>query len=452
MIKITRGLDLPISGAPSQQIEDTRRVRTVALLGRDYVGMKPTMAVKEGDRVKLGQPLFEDKKTPGVIFTSPGTGTVREINRGERRMFLSLVIELDENDDDQVTFATHDAAALATLPRESIVGNLVNSGLWTALRTRPYSKIPSPAAIPNSIFINAMDTNPLAADPELVAREHSADFLAGINIVSRLTEGKTYLCRAQGSFEGIEQQGLGQNVQVETFGGPHPAGLPGTHIHFLDPVSSTRTVWTINYQDVIAIGKLFATGRLSTERVVALAGPQVSNPRLLRTRLGASLDELTAGELDGGENRVISGSVLSGHTSAGVESYLGRYHQQVSVIREGRERFLFGYLSPGSDRHSVLGIYISSLFKGRRFGFTSTTNGSARAMVPVGAYERVMPLDILPTQLLRSLIVGDIVMAQNLGALELDEEDLALCTYVCPGKYEYGPILRDNLTRIEKES
>lgn len=452
MIKITRGLDLPIAGAPSQQIEDARRVRTVALLGRDYVGMKPTMLVKEGDRVKLGQPLFEDKKTPGVIFTAPGTGTVREINRGERRIFLSLVIELDDSDDDQLTFASHDAAGLSSLTREQVVANLVNSGLWTALRTRPYSKIPSPTATPHSLFINAMDTNPLAANPEVVARENSADFLAGINIVSRLTDGKTYLCRAQGAFDGIEKQGLGQNVQVETFGGPHPAGLPGTHIHFLDPVSFARTAWTINYQDVIAIGKLFSTGRLDTERVIALGGPQVGSPRLLRTRLGANLDELTAGELNGGENRVISGSVLSGHMSAGLESYLGRYHLQVSVIREGRDRILFGYLSPGAERHSALGIYISSLFKGRRFSFTSTTNGSPRAMVPVGSYERVMPLDILPTQLLRSLIVGDIVMAQSLGALELDEEDVALCTYVCPGKYEYGPILRDNLTRIEKES
>jgi len=452
MIKITRGLDLPISGSPSQQVEEARRVRTVALLGRDYVGMKPTMSVQEGDRVKLGQPLFEDKKTPGVIFTSPGTGTVRQINRGERRVFLSLVIELDESDDDQVTFVAHDAAALAALTRESAVETLVTSGLWTALRTRPYSKIPSPTATPHALFINAMDTNPLAADPELVAREHSADFLAGINIVSRLTEGKTYLCRAQGAFDGIEQQNLGARVQVETFGGPHPAGLAGTHIHFLDPASFARTAWTINYQDVIAIGKLFTTGRLSTERVISLAGPQVTHPRLLRTRLGASLDELTAGELNGGENRVISGSVLSGRKSEGVESYLGRYHQQVSVIREGRERQLFGYLTAGANRHSALGIYISSLFKGRRFSFTSTTNGSARAMVPVGSYERIMPLDILPTQLLRSLIVGDIVTAQNLGALELDEEDLALCTYVCPGKYEYGPILRDNLTRIEKES
>ena len=451
MIKITRGLDLPILGAPEQSIDSARRVRSVALLGNDYVGMKPTMAVKVGDKVKLGQALFEDKKTPGVIYTAPGAGTVREINRGDRRVFLSLVIDLDD-DEEAVAFKHYTSDQLAQLPREAVVANLVESGQWTALRTRPFSKVPAIDATPHALFINAMDTNPLAANPEIVARENADDFINGVNVLSRLTQGQVFLCRAVSSFDGLESQHLASNVKVESFAGPHPAGLSGTHIHYLAPVSLNKQVWSVNYQDVIAIGKLFTTGRISTERVVALAGPQVAKPRLLKTRLGANLEELTAGELNADENRVISGSVLSGRTAHGVECYLGRYHQQVSVLKEGRERILFGYLSPGAERHSALGIYLSSLFKGRKFAFTTTTNGSTRAMVPVGSYERVMPLDILPTQLLRPLIVGDIESAQNLGALELDEEDLALCTYVCPGKYEYGPILRDNLSRIEKES
>ncbi len=452
MIKITRGLDLPILGAPEQSIDSARRVRSVALLGNDYVGMKPTMNVKVGDKVKLGQALFEDKKTPGVVFTAPGAGTVSEINRGDRRAFLSLVIELDDGEEESVEFKHFAADQLASLSREDVVTNLVQSGQWTALRTRPFSKVPAIDAVPHALFINAMDTNPLAADPEVVARENADDFINGVNVLSRLTQGSVFLCRAASSFDGIEGQKLASNVKVESFAGPHPAGLSGTHIHNLAPVSLAKQVWSVNYQDVIAIGKLFTTGRVSTERVIALAGPQVTKPRLLKTRMGANLEELTAGELNSDDNRVISGSVLSGRAAHGVESYLGRYHQQVSVLKEGRERILFGYLSPGKERHSALGIYLSSLFKGRKFAFTTTTNGSARAMVPVGSYERVMPLDILPTQLLRALIVSDIESAQNLGALELDEEDLALCTYVCPGKYEYGPILRDNLTRIEKES
>ncbi|MEX0740508.1 MAG: Na(+)-translocating NADH-quinone reductase subunit A [Pseudohongiella sp.] len=452
MIRIKRGLDLPIKGAPEQVIDDAKPVQTVALLGHDYVGMKPTMEVKEGDRVKLGQTVFTDKKTPGVIYTSPGTGVVKAINRGERRVFLSLVIELDDNDADAVTFASYPDAEIASLARDKVVDNLVQSGLWTALRTRPFSKVPDPQSKPSSIFINLMDSNPLAPDPEVIAREYSQDFVRGVNVLARLTEGKVFLCRREGSFSGLENEKFADNVVIEAFAGPHPAGLSGTHIHFLDPVSLNKWVWTIGFQDVIATGKLFATGKLWTERCFALAGPQVRQPRLLRTRLGASLTELLDGELNDGENRVVSGSVLSGRKAVAPEDFLGRHHQQVTVLREGRERPLFGYLSPGANRHSNLGIYLSSLFKGKKLDMTTTTNGSERAMVPVGTYETIMPLDILPTQLLRSLIVGDIETAMNLGALELDEDDLGLCTYVCPGKYEYGPILRDNLTRIEKET
>ena len=211
-------------------------------------------------------------------------------------------------------------------------------------------------------------------------------------------------------------------------------------------------MWHLSAQDIIAIGYLFKEGELSSERVISLAGPSVVNPRLVVTRVGASLHELTADELVTGSHRVVSGSILGGRTASGVLGYLGRYHQQVSVLEEGTERVPFGWLSPGTNKHSVMGIYLSKLMPNKLVDYTTNTNGSPRAMVPVGAYEKVMPLDILPTQLLRSLIVGDTDMAVKLGALELAEEDLALCTYVCPGKYEYGPILRDNLTTIESES
>ncbi len=446
MITIRRGLDLPISGAPEQEITDGPAVRSVALIGPDYVGMKPTMEVKVGDRVKLGQLLFTDKKTPGVKYTAPGAGTVSAINRGERRSFRSLVIDLEG--DEQETFGRYPEAQLSGLDRQLVVDNLVNSGLWTALRTRPYSKVPDPSTHANSIFVTAIDTNPLAADPALVIAADPQHFNNGLKVLNRLTEGPVHLCIAQGA-NLLEQPVDG--VDVHQFAGPHPAGLAGTHIHFVDPVSASKTVWTIGYQDVIAVGKLFTTGQLDTGRVVSVAGPQVLAPKLIKTRLGASLEELTAGGLEAGENRVISGSVLSGRNAKGALAYLGRYHAQVSVILEGRQRELFRYLSLGSDRHSAFPIYLSSLARGKTFSFTSNTNGSERAMVPLGNYEQVMPLDILPTQLLRALIVGDTETAQQLGCLELEEEDLALCTYICVGKYEYGPILRDNLSRIEQE-
>ena len=451
MINIRRGLNLPISGSPEQRIENGPPVRSAAVIGADFHGMKPTMAVKVGDSVKQGQLLFSDKKTPGVYYTAPIAGKVAAINRGAKRVLQSVVI--DAEGDDAETFASYRADQLPGLDRKSVVDNLVKSGLWVALRTRPYSKVPSPeSASPTAIFVTAMDTQPLAANPELVIAEQVDAFNQGLQILTRLTEGSVYVCKAADAELNITDatKQCGQ-LHVESFAGVHPAGNAGTHIHFLNPVGAGKTVWTIGYQDVIAFGQLFTTGKLHADRVIALAGPQVEQPRLLRTCLGANLSELTAGQLRSGDNRIISGSVFGGRTARGAYDYLGRYHHQVSVLTEGNDRPALHYLRAGFNYFSTMGIYISSLIKGKQYDFTTTTNGSERAMVPVGSYENIMPLDILPTQLLRSLIVGDTEMAQKLGCLELDEEDLALCTYVCPGKYEYGPILRDNLTRIEKE-
>jgi len=444
MIKIKRGLDLPISGAPDQVISEGPAARSVAIIGFDYVGMKPTMLVKEGDRVTTGQAIFSDKKTEGVVYTAPATGVIAAINRGEKRVLQSVVIDVEE--DEYVQFDSYEASALAELPRQKVVDNLVNSGLWTALRTRPFSKVPALDALPNALFVNAMDTNPLAADPSVVIAEQAQAFKAGVTVLSRLTEGKTFVSTAPNV-----SLDLPTSAHQVAFAGPHPAGLTGTHIHYLAPASAEKQAWSINYQDAIAVGKLFLEGKLFTDRIVSLAGPQVEQPRLVRTRIGANLDELVAGQTLSGDNRIVSGSVLGGRTARGAVAYLGRYHLQVSVLKEGAEREFMGWLSPGANKHSMLRIYLSQFMKSKRFKFTATTNGSERAMVPVGSYEKVMPLDILPTQLLRSLIVGDTAQAQLLGCLELDEEDLALCTYVCQSKYEYGPILRENLTRIEKE-
>jgi Na+-transporting NADH:ubiquinone oxidoreductase subunit A len=445
MIKVRRGLDLPIAGAPEQVVQDGPVISQVAVIGSDYPGMKPTMAVREGDSVTRGQVLFSDKKNPGVVFTAPAAGKVVAVNRGERRLFQSLVIDVDG--DKAEKFKSYSAAKLAGLDRAEVVDNLVNSGQWVALRTRPYSKVPAVDSVPASIFVTAMDTNPLAADPAVIIAPRSQDFIDGLTVLTRLTQGPVNLCVAPDSgVPGDEVDG----VRVTSFSGPHPAGLAGTHIHHLDPVNADKTVWTIGYQDVIALGALFTTGKLDNTRVVALGGPQVVVPRLLTTQLGANLNQLVIGELANDENRVISGSVLSGRKAAGEFAFLGRYHNQVSVIREGREREFLHYLRAGVNKHSALPIFASSLTK-KLFNMTSSTNGSERAMVPVGGYEDVTALDILPVQLLRSLIVGDTEMAQKLGCLELDEDDVGLYTYVCVGKHEYGGILRDNLTRIEKE-
>jgi len=445
MIKINKGLDLPILGIVDPTKELTVKPTSVALLGADYVGLRPTMLVSEGEKVLKGQPLFEDKQNPGVLFTSPAAGVVKSINRGAQRVFQSIVIEVQG--EEEVSFKAYSDNELATISREQRVQQLIASGLWTSFRTRPFSKIPSPSAQPSSIFVNVMDTNPLAVDPQLLLTKQSAAFLAGLQVLSGLAP-KVFVCEAKGA---NTPRLSADNIRYESFSGVHPAGLPGTHIHFLDPVSANKSVWTIHHQDVIAIGQLFTTGRLACDRYIALGGPLVKQPKVIKTIVGACLSEVTANELLAGENRIISGSVLAGTIATGVTGYLGRYHLQVSVLEEGRRRDFMGWMSPGINRFSVMNIYLSKWMSKKRFAFTTNTNGSPRAIVPIGAYETVMPLDILATHLLKALVVGDMDSAIKLGALELDEEDLALCTYVCPGKYEYGPILRDNLTRIEKE-
>jgi Na+-transporting NADH:ubiquinone oxidoreductase subunit A len=454
--KITKGLALPITGEPEQVVYEGASPRAVAVVAEDYVGMRPAMGVKVGDVVACGQVLFEDKKTPGVRYTAPGAGTVVAVNRGERRALQTVVIALNEGERagetkerDAVSFASYTGKAIAALGVEEIKALLIESGLWTALRARPFGKVAHPAAKPHSVFVTAMDTNPLALSPDVVYKGNEEAFANGLICVARLTEGKTFLCKAPGAAITAPPY---SGIAVEEFAGIHPAGAVGVHIHFLDPVHRDKTVWYLGYQDVVAIGKLFMTGRLDVTRVVSLAGPGVRKPRLLRTRLGAFLDDLTAGELKDGEHRMVSGSVFSGRTAMGeIHGYLGRYHQQVVVLPEDRRREFLGWLAPGATKFSAINVFASCLNRKKRFDFTTALHGGRRAMVPIGMYERVMPMDILPTFLLRSLIAGDLERAEELGCLELEEEDVSLCTFVSPSKIDYGAVLRKGLTEIEKE-
>jgi Na+-transporting NADH:ubiquinone oxidoreductase subunit A len=454
---IKKGLDLPIKGAPQQRYGDTPLVAKVAILARDYPFMKPRMHVQVGDQVKRGQLLFEDRKTDGVRFTSPGAGTVVAINRGARRALRSVVIELTASERrgkpveaDLQPFESYSGRPVSELDAQKVRDLLVESGLWTALRQRPFSKVPSPASTCHSIFVTAVDSNPLAADPEVVLDGQMDDFQRGLEALSRLTEGPVFLCRATGA---KIEPGDAPRVQIEEFEGGHPAGLAGTHIHLLDPVHREKAVWYVGYQDVAAIGRLFESGRLPVGRTVALCGPVVIRPRLLKTRIGANIDPLIDEELFFGESRVISGSVLFGRRARGaVYGFIGRYDTQISCVAEDHRRRLFGWMTPGRDWFSTTRAYLSG-FRGRsaKYDFTTSTRGSHRAMVPIGSFERVMPLDIMPTFLLRALMMNDLERAEALGCLELDEEDLGLCSFVSPGKEDYGPHLRRNLFEIWKE-
>ena len=443
-IQIKKGLDIPLAGEPESEFEPAREPSSVAAVATDVAGIRPRMLVQVGDSVRRGDPLFEDKRNPGVPFTAVGGGEVMEINRGAKRSLQSVVIRLDG--DEQVDFGRVDPADIATLGRDALRKRLIDAGLWTAFRTRPFGRVPAVDAEPVAIFVTAIDTNPLAPDPAFIVGQDPEAFMDGLNAILGLTAAKIYVCTAPDAALRLPATDRIEHVE---FAGPHPAGLAGTHIHYLEPVSTERTVWHLGYQHVLAFGRLLTTGSLSVERIVSIGGPMVKRPRLLRTRMGASVSDILEGELEDGPVRVISGSILSGHRATGPLGYLGRYHRQITVIAEGEDREFMHWARPGTGKYSALKAFAGHLLKRGDFSLSTTQNGSLRALVPIGSYERVMPLDILATPLLKALVTQDTERAQMLGALELDEEDLALCSFVCSGKYEYGPALRENLDEIE---
>jgi len=409
-LRIRRGLDVRVPGAPEQRIVDGPPVRHVALVGDDYAGLRPRLAVRPGDRVRAGELLFTDRRNEGVRFVAPGAGEVVAIHRGPRRRLVSVVIRLEGDDAEE--FRPFDERALADPGDAETRHVLVASGLWTALRARPFGRVAQPGGAADAIFVQALDTEPLAPDPALVLAGRAADLDFGLRVLRRLTAGPLWLCvRPGGAWPDVE------GVSVCEVAGPHPAGLPGTHIHHLAPVGGARTAWHAGAQDVAAIGALFRTGRLPLERVVAVAGPQVDGPCLLRTRAGASTDELLAGRLRPGAARVLSGSPLSGRAAEGPAAFLGRYARAVCALPPA---------PPGWP-------------------------GPARAIYPLDAYERVFPFDLPPVPLLKALAVGDVDRARELGCLELAEEDLALCAYVDPGRNAFGPSLRAALATLEAE-
>jgi len=442
-IRIRKGLDIPLSGRPEMRVEPGGAVATVALLGDDYCGLKPKVLVSTGQHVALGEPLFIDKRDPAVAYTAPGSGTVTAINRGARRVLESVVVELD----DAASVAPHDRPSTATDLRPV----LQSAGLWTAFRTRPFNRVPHSDSTPRAIFVTALDTRPLAADPQVIIKPQVEAFNAGLTGLQQLTAGPVYVCTAADWDVSTDN-----NVRQVRFSGPHPAGLPGTHIHHLEPVGPEHSVWHINYQDVIAIGRLLSAGELSFERTVALGGSGFRQPRLVTTRIGAALDELVATELaDGPETlRLISGSVLAGRRADGPTAFLGRYHMQVSAIRDETPRRLFGWLdmfSRRDDKYTFAGRLARRRHHRHLFAMSTAQHGRPAAMVPTDAFERVLPLDMLPVPLLRALLIRDTDQAQELGCLELDAEDLALCSFVCPGKNDYGSALRLNLSLIERD-
>lgn len=449
-IRLKKGLDIPIGGQASGQIEAAPAVSKAALMANEYHGLRADMQVAEGDSVRVGQVLFRERRCPDICYVAPAAGVVEAIHRGKRRVLQSIVIRVDDNDgDDDHQHESYTDEQIDGLDQRKLIEHLLACGMWPAFKTRPYSATPDPNTRPHSIFVNAMDTRPLAPDPAIVIADSGTAFATGVRVLARLFDGNVFVCTAAGFDPDLPQA---DNVKTAGFSGPHPAGLAGTHIHYLDAVSSKKTVWTITYQDLIAIGELFLTGRYPTQRVIALAGPGVKQPRLLRTRLGACVSELCAGHLtDGEELRTIAGSVLDGWQAQGWADFAGRFTNQITVLAERTPPRVLGWLRPWRNAFSISRAVSWHLFRRPPAEFSCLKHGSPRALVPLGLYERVFPLELLPTPLLRALLVADTEVAQELGCLELDEEDLSLCSYVCPSKHEFGTILRTVLEKIEKE-
>ncbi|MCP5020489.1 MAG: NADH:ubiquinone reductase (Na(+)-transporting) subunit A [bacterium] len=443
-IKTRRGLDVPIHGAiQSKEIHEAPVPTKVALLPQESWGIKVSMLVQEGANVQIGTPLFADRRDDKVTFGSPAAGKVSEIRRGHRRAVLAVVIDVDG--DDCIAVPTLNADSSADAVREGLLA----SGLWPCLRQRPFDRVAQSSDTPRALIVQAHDSRPLAGKPQDLLAGRKEAFQHGLALLHKMTGPQTYLCVEDGS---NWQDWSAPGVTVQAFDGPHPSGTPGFSIHKLCPAGAEAITWHIDAQDVADIGETFLKGCIPTRRVVALTGPTAIKPRLIATKRGAQTSSFVEGESSAPTTRVVTGSVLEGNIANPGEprEFLGRYSNQVTLMDASTKREFLAWLMPVAGRFTSTNTLLDKFFK-KKFKFDVDSNGSKRAIVPMGQYEDIMPMDILPTQLIKALAAHDLESAEKLGALELAEEDLALCEFVDTSKQPLSEMLRTMLTRIEKE-
>lgn len=446
VFRIKQGRDIRLTGAATREIDKLPLPGKAVIQFSDFKGLKPRLCVKVNDAVKVGSPLFEDKTYPQVKVASSLSGKVSAVQLGEKRALIAIGIESDGKQD-AVTFPKYNKDQIFKISSQDVTKRLLEGGLWPVIRQRPFSKIPHPDVAPKSIFIHAMNTEPLALDADFILAGKEERFQAGIEVLRRLTKGKVYLCAA----EGVKSKALTQskNVEIHYFAGPHPAGNVSTHIHHIDPIHKGDHVWYVEAQDVLRIATLFLDGVYSAERFVAVTGEGAPKKSYVKTVVGAPLSLLLRGPAAEGM-RYISGSVLRGK-DAGREGSLGFYDSQVTVIPEGGKRELLGWMSPGFEKYTFSKTYASSFLPQKEVSLTSDKKGSDRAIVFNNVYDALVPLDIMTYFLLKAVLIGDIEEAERLGILECDEEDFALCTFACPSKTDVGGIIREGLEYIERE-
>ncbi len=449
-IKIKRGLNIPLKGQADKVLEESAQSETFALKPQDFHGIRTKLVAKEGSEVKAGSPLFYNKDNEKVMFTAPISGEVVEVKRGAKRKVVEVKILADK----EVRYEEFGSADPNDLSREQIVEKMINSGVWPALRERPYSVVPNPDAQPKSIFISAFDTNPLAPDHDYTLHGQEELFQTGLDAIAKLTDGKVFLNLSADQTSTVLQNA--QKVTINRFSGPHPAGNVGVQIHHLDPIDPGDSVWHLKVQDVAIIGKLFKEGKYDPVKVVALTGPSVDKPKYYRTRVGSSIKEIVAGNVVRQKEedvRYISGNVLTGERIA-EDGYIGYYDDQVTVLPEGNHKKFFlteGWLSPGLNKFSASKAYPSWLMPGRKYDLDTNMNGEERAYVMTGQYEKVFPFEIYPQHLVKAILINDIELMEKLGIYEVDAEDFALCEYVCTSKIEVQRIVREGMDMLKQE-
>ena len=444
-IRIKKGVSIKLKGSADLVYASIPASEFYLVKPSDFTGLKPKLTVKVGDRVQAGSSLFFDKEHPSVIIASPVSGEVSEIRRGEKRKILAVVVKADA----EITYKEFSKAEAKDVSREQIIEQMLAAGLWPFVRQRPFAVIANPADMPKAVFISAFDSAPLACDSDFVLHGMEKEFQAGIDIVTKLTEGTTHL-NIDGNSNSSEVFTSAKGVQINKISGPHPAGNTGVQIHHIDPINKGEVVWYMYPQDVIAIGRLFSQGKYDATRLVALAGSQVKKPRYHRTMQGAAIATMTKGNIKEGDNRFISGNVLTG-THIAADGNLGFYNNEITVIPEGKEQDFLGWLLPSFSKFSLSRTFFSWINPKKEYAISANMNGEERAYVVTGQYEKVLPMDVYPQHLIKAIMIGDIELMENLGIYEVAEEDFALCEFACTSKIPVQEILREGLDLVRKE-
>lgn len=443
-IKISKGLNIPLEGQADKVYGTASASDTVMVKPTDFKGLTPKLLLKEGAEVKAGTPLFFSKDHPDVKIVSPVSGEIAEIVRGAKRKILGVKILADK----ETRFEDFGPLA-ANASNDDVKAKMVDMGLISLIKRRPFGTVARPSDKPKAIFVSGVDTAPLGADYDFIVHGQGASLQAGFDALGKMTLGKVHYTIHSDLTSAKELKDV-TGVEKHSISGPHPAGNVSVQINHIDPINKGEVAWTVSIQDVLVIGKAMLTGRFDASRIVGVVGPAATAPKFYRTVIGASMKSLIG---DTGSNRVISGNILTGE-KVGADGYLGYFHKEITVIAEGDSPKFFvtdGWAGAGLNKYSMSKAYFSWMMPKKKYKLDTNNNGEERALVVTGQYENVFPMDVLPQHLLKAIIIQDIELMENLGIYEVDEEDFALCEYICTSKTPVQEIVKNGLLLLERE-